>query len=154
MLHDEGGSALVELALVLSIFFPPLLLGVVDMSTVLFSSIEITNAAHTGALYGMTSLASASETSGIQSAAQADAPDFGTNLLVTPTIFYACSASEGGTQYTTTTAAAAACPANAANHYLEFVQVVASTTVTPPFKCPGFPATFNLSSTSVMEVEE
>lgn len=144
---------MVELALILSFLLGPLLLGTSDMATVFYGSIEIANAAHAGAMYGMTSSTYASDTSEIKTAAQTEASDFGSNLTVTPTVYYACSSALSGTQYSTQSAATSACTGTG-NHPLEFVQVVASAPVTPPTHFPGLPATVTLSSTSIMEVEE
>jgi Flp pilus assembly protein TadG len=157
----------VELALIVSILGLPLLLGIADMGMLVYSAIEIADAAHAGAMYGITSASAASETSNMIAAAQADAPNFvnglgASTLTVTPTSYYACSVAEGGTQYTPAeygsitlaqAAANAACTPSP-NHALYFVQVVASAPVTLPFHCCGLPATFTMSSTSVMEVEE
>jgi hypothetical protein len=101
----------------------------------------------------MRSATYASNTSGITSAAQAETSDLSSTLSVTPTVFYACSSAIGGTQYTTVSAANTACTGTG-NHALEFVQVVASTTITPAGRVTGLAKTFTLSSTSIMEVEE
>jgi Flp pilus assembly protein TadG len=152
-LRGDAGSSLVEMSLMLAIFGTPMLLGTVETATWVYGSIEVSNAAHTGAMYGMTSSTLANDSDGIIAAAQSDASDFGTNLTVTPTVYYACSAAIGGTQYSTQTAATTACT-GAGNHPLEFVQVVATAPVTPPIHIPGLPKTFTLNGTSVMEVEE
>jgi len=131
----------------------PVLLGTLEIATLAYDSIEVSNAAHAGAMYGMVSPTFAAATSTITAAAQAEAPDFGDKLNVTPTTYYACSSALGGTKYTTQTAAVTACTGTG-NHALQFVQVVVSGTVTPPFHFPGLPATYTLSNTSVMEVEE
>ncbi len=157
-LRGEGGGALVELAIMLALLGVPLLLGTADIATLIYSSIEVSNAAHAGAIYGMQSAADANNSADIIIAAQDEASDIPTaNMNVTPSVFYACSASESGTQYPGTTegeAEATSDCAGAGNHPLEFVQVVAAVSVTPPFHCPGLPATLKLRSTSVMEVEE
>ena len=153
LLNEESGSSLIELAFILGIFGPLLLFGTVDVATAVYGSIEVENAAHAGAMYGMTSSTYASNTSGIQTAAQNEATDFGTNLSVSSTIYYACSASQGGTQYTTQTAAQSACTGTG-NHSLEFLQVTTSAPVTPALRLPSLPATYTLTSTSIMEVEE
>ena len=152
-LWDESGDAMVELALTVSLVGVPFLLGMIDMGTVVYSSIEISDAAHAGTMYGMLSSTYAADTSGIQSAARADAPAFGTGLTATPTTYYACSSSIGGTHYTTQAAAVSACTGSE-NHALQFIQVVASAGVTPGFRFPGISKTFTVSSTAVMEVEE
>jgi Flp pilus assembly protein TadG len=151
-LRDESGSALIELALTLSIVGVPLLLGTSHFAILLINSIKVTNAAHAAADYGMQSATVAGDTSQMQTEAQVDS-GMGTNLVVTPTVFYACSAAIGGTQYSAHTAAVAACTGGN-NHALEFIQVVASADVTPGVRVPGFPDTVTLSSTSIMEVEE
>jgi Flp pilus assembly protein TadG len=151
--RDESGSALVEVAVTLSLFVMPVLLGTIDMGSVVYSSIQISDAAHAGAMYGMVSSTYAADTANIRTAAQADAPAFGSNLSVTPTVFYACSSSLTGTHYTTQSAAVAACTGTG-NHALEFVQVLASASVTPGFRLPGLASTFPVSTTAVMEVEE
>jgi Flp pilus assembly protein TadG len=151
--QGERGSAAIELALVMCIFCPIALFGTSDLATISYDSIEISSAAHVGALYGMRSTTYASATANIQAAAQAEAPDFGANLLVTPTIFYACSNAISGTQYTTLASANNACT-GAGNHSLEFIQVVATVTVPAPFQLPALATSYNMSGTSIMEVQE
>jgi Flp pilus assembly protein TadG len=143
---------MIETALILAFLGAPLFIGTADIASVIYDSIEVSNAAHTGAVYGMISATFASDTSAIQTATQNEATDFGTNLSVTPTVYWACSSAEGGTQYTTQSAATTACTGS--SHPLEFIQVVATAAATPPVHFPLLPSTFNLSSTSVMEVEE
>ena len=152
-LRAETGSAFVELGLMLAFLGVPLFLGVGHFGVLLLDSIEITNAAHAGAEYAMRSSTFAEENAGIIAAAQNESSRIASNLTVTPSIFYACSNAIGGTQYSTQTLANAACTGGS-SHSLEFIQVVASATITPPVKAPGFANSVTLSSTSVMEVEE
>lgn len=149
-LRDESGSAIVELGLSLSIVGVPLLLGTVHFGTLLMDSIAVSNAAHAGAEYAMESSNDAQNTALIQSTAQDDS-GMGTNLTVTSTPFYVCSTAIAGTQYTTAALAATPC---SASHVLEFVQVVASDTVTPPLTFPGAANSVTLTGKSIMEVEE
>ncbi len=151
-LCNESGNALIELGFVLSILGVPLLLGVGYFGFLLLDSIELANAAHAGAEYGMQSSTFAEENTGIAAAAQNETSHFGT-LTVTPSIFYVCSTGIGGTQYSTQTAANSACTGGT-SHSLEMIQVVASASVTPPVTLPGFQRTVILSSPAVMEVEE
>jgi Flp pilus assembly protein TadG len=156
LLRDQSGSAVVELAIVVSLLGVPLLLGTGQMGLIVYDSIEVSNAAHVGAEYGMQSLTYASATSSIVAAARAEAADFGSSLTVTPTTYYACSLAAGGTQYTGTNAqanATAACTGGY-NRALEFIQVNTSVAVTPLVRCPGLPTTYTLTGTSVMEVEQ
>jgi Flp pilus assembly protein TadG len=152
-LREETGSALVELSLGVYLLLVPMLIGTVEMGTMMFDSIEVSNAAHAGAMYGMMGSTYAADSTDIQKAAQGEASDFGTNLTVTPTVYYACSSALGGTQYSTQSAATTACTGNG-NHPLEFIQVATSTTVTPPIRCPGLASSFTLVGSSIMEVEE
>lgn len=151
-LRGDNGSSMVETALVLCFLGGPLFIGTVEIASVIYSSIEVANAAHAGATYGMMSSSFASNTSGIQTAAQNEAADFGANLSATPTVFWACNTAEGGTQYSTQSAADTACTGS--SHPLEFIQVVATATATPAVHFSLLPSSFSLSSTSVMEVEE
>jgi len=153
LLREERGDSLVEIALCISLVGLPLLVGTVELGSMMYGSIEVSNAAHAGSEYGMMSSTFAADSAGIVTAAQGEATDFGTKLTVTPTVYFACSQSVGGTQYTTQTAANAACTGTL-NHSLEFVQVSTSTTVTPPIRCPGLASSYTLVGMSVMEVEE
>ena len=153
-LRAKAGNASIELALTLSFFAAPMMLGTTEVAFLIYDSIEISNAAHAGAVYGMMSSTFAGDSAGIRDAAQSEATDLGGNLTVTSTTYYACSASLGGTQYPTQSAASAACPANATNHYLQFVQVASSAAVKSPIGVPGLPRTWTLKGFSVMEVQE
>lgn len=152
-LRDESGSALIELAIILSLLGVPLLLGVIYVGILLSNYIEITDAAHAGALYAMRSSTFAEDTTDIATAARSDASDLGSNLAVTSSIYYVCSGAQDGPQYTDQASAAAACNGGS-SHTLEFVQVTASAPITPPASFPGMPRTMTISGTSTMEVEE
>jgi Flp pilus assembly protein TadG len=153
LFHEESGGALVEMALCVPLIIAPVLLGTMATGIVVYDSIEVSSAAHAGTAYGMMSSTYAADTTGMSNAAKAEAPDLGSLLTVTPTTYYACSQSIGGTQYTTQSAANTACTGTS-NHSLEFVQVNTSAAVPVPFRVPGLPTSYNLSATSVMEVEE
>ena len=153
VLCADTGGALVEMALCIPLIGAPLLIGTVETGMVLYDSIEVSSSAQAGTAYGMMSATFAANSSGMIAAAKAEAPDLAGLINVTPTTYFACSESIAGTQYTTQSAASSACT-GASNHALEFVQVTTSAAVTVPFRVPGLPNTFNLNSTSVMEVEE
>jgi Flp pilus assembly protein TadG len=153
-LEADAGNAALELALVFAILGAPLLLTTAELAILIYDSIEVSNSAHAGAMYGMISSTYASDTTGIQSAAQAEASDFGSTLTVTPTTYYACSSALDGARYTTQSAAAAACPANESNHYLQFVNVASSVQIAPPIQIPGLPRVWTLAGSSTMEVQE
>jgi Flp pilus assembly protein TadG len=151
-LPHEGGGALVELAIVLSIFGVPLLLGTADLASLIYGSIEIANAAHAGVMYGIQSTSYAGLTAQIITVAQNEASDYGSNLIVTPTAYYACSASQASPTWTVLSTAQQNCT-GANGHVLEFVKVVASAPVSLPFSCCGMTSPITLTNTSVMEVE-
>jgi Flp pilus assembly protein TadG len=125
------GSSTIELALIMACLGVPLMLGTAEAGFLVYDSIEISNAAHAAAMYGMQSTSNASNSSAITTAAQTEASDFGTNLAVTPSVFWVCSTAENGTQYTTSSAATTACTGSG-NHPLEYLQVSVSASVTPP----------------------
>jgi Flp pilus assembly protein TadG len=150
---EESGDTLVELALCVSLLLIPILLATMELGTMVYNSIEVSNAAHAGAMYGMMGSTYAADSAGVTTAAQTEAMDFGSSLVVTPSVYFACSQSIAGTKYTSQAAANTACTGTA-NHSLEFIQVGTSVTVTPPIKCPWLPATYTLRGYSVMEVEE
>ena len=156
-LGGECGNALVELALVFALLGIPMLLGTVEMGYVVYNSVEISNAANAGALYGMQNATDAASSAGIKTAAQAEAPELGSSLKVTPTTFYMCTSAVGGAEYSTgsyTQAQATAKCSGTGNHALEFIRVLTSATATPPVHCPGLAKKFTLGGTSVMEVEQ
>jgi Flp pilus assembly protein TadG len=150
---DDAGNALIEVALILAFFCTPLLVGTGEMGLLIYDSIQIQDAAHAGAAYAMQSATFAANTAGIRTAAQQDAPEFGTDLTVTPTIYYVCSASINGSQHTTLASATSACTGTS-NHPLQFVKVLATTSVTPALHCPGFGSSFTVAAVSAMEIEQ
>ena len=155
-MRGESGSAVVEMALVCAFLAPPLILGTGEMGILVYDSIEVSNAANFAATYGAQSLTYAASTSGMTTAAQTEATDFGTALSVTPTTYYACSSALAGTEYTGANAqsnANAGCTGTG-NHALEFVKVTTSATVVPAVHCPGLPGSLTITGSSVMEVEQ
>jgi Flp pilus assembly protein TadG len=153
LLGGRSGTSTLELALVLAFLGGPLLVGTAEVGFLVYDSIEISNAAHAGAMFGMESNTNASNTSAITTAAQTEASDFGTHLSVTPTVFWVCSTAESGTQYSSSSAATTACTGTG-NHVLEYLQVNVSASVTPPIHFPVLQSTYTLTGSSVMEVEE
>jgi hypothetical protein len=156
-MRGEGGDALIELAVLFSVLGVPLMMGTAQMGMLAYYSVEITSAANAGALYAMQDSADASSSAGITSAAQAEAADFGTHLTVTPSTYYLCTLNVTGTKYPTgtyTQAQAQSHCSGSGNEALEFVQVIASASVTPLIHCPGLPSSYTLTDTSVMEVEQ
>src|SRR5579871_1490431 len=89
--HHEGGQALVETALVFPILIT-LLIGTAELARVVYAAIEVSNAARAGAQYGAQSGFTASDTTGIATAAASDAANL-TGLTTTSS--YSCVCSDG-----------------------------------------------------------
>jgi Flp pilus assembly protein TadG len=130
---DTEGSSFVELAIVLPMFFL-MLVPAVDIGRALYAYIEVASAAQAGAAYG---LQNPSDASGMQAAAIA-----GTANLpgVTSTATYGCECSDGTSQSASCTSTPS-CTYN----YVNYVDVVASSTYVPTFNYPGLPSSMNIS---------
>jgi Flp pilus assembly protein TadG len=87
--RDESGAALVEFALSISVFLL-LLAGLADFAFYIHYATELQDAAAAGAYYGTIP---GNQTNGtyMQASAKAAAPDLGSNIVATPTTFYACT---------------------------------------------------------------
>lgn len=157
ILANTTANATLEMALTISILGAPLLLGTAAVGFLIYDSIEVSNAAHAGAAYGMLSDAFAHNTTQISAVAHAEASDLGANLTVaTPTIFFACSAAINGAQFSTSDQAETACGNSgiSSNQPLEFIQVNTAASVPPIFQFPGLPKQWILRGQSVMMVQE
>lgn len=135
----ERGSSLVELALVTPILLA-LMLGAVDVGRAYYLSMEVVGAAHAGAAYGVVK---PSDTTGIQAAAAADAPDVPGLTVGTPS--YGCECSDGSS-YSANCTTTPSCVSNVVYR----VNVTANATYKTWFPWPGIPSTFNLSSSASM----
>ncbi len=139
----SGGSAFVELALVVPIFVL-LLVGAAEFGRLAYAGIEVTNAARAGVAYGAQNHVTASDLTGMQQAAQNDASNV-TSLSATAKYFCTCSNGNSSTCAVTDCAGA---------RILEFVQVNTTATVNPLFYYPGLPKTFTLQGQAVLRVEQ
>jgi len=140
-LADESGNALVELALGVMLCMT-LMLGAGEFGRLAYAAIEISNAAHAGAQYGAQTHTTASDNTGMQTAATQDGPDV-TGLSATSSHF--CKCSDG----TASTCKATDC---STSRIIEYVQVNTSGTVDPKIYVPGLPKTYTLTGTAVMRV--
>src|ERR1700744_6377881 len=73
-LRSESGQSLVELSLGLTAM-TVLLIGATEFGGLAYASIEVSNAARAGVQYGAQNHTTASDTTGMQTAATQDAPD-------------------------------------------------------------------------------
>lgn len=140
----EAGQALIELGLLLPLLLL-LAVGIIEIGRLAYFEIEVSNAARAGAQFGTQSLALASDSGDITSAAQNDAPDIGTNLNVTPVASCGCTAA---------TAIGGACPGSGCSYPLVYLSVTTQYTLNTLFHYPGIPHSFSLTGTSVMPVKQ
>lgn len=142
LLRTEGGQALLELALVVPIFFI-LLIGATEFARLAYAFIEVASAARAGIQYGAQNHTTASDMNGMMQAASNDGSNI-TNLRATATNFCICS---DGTAVTCANA-----PTTCTARIIEYVQVATSAVVDPLFHCPGLPKTFTLRGQATMRV--
>src|ERR1700757_932594 len=95
LMRGEHGASLVETALLFPLFFL-LLFGAVDFGRAFYLTIEIAGAAHAGAIYGVQY---PTDTAGMKTAAQNDAPDVSNLSVATPTYGCECATDTTGATY-------------------------------------------------------
>lgn len=137
----DRGQSLVETALTAPLLIL-LLVGVAELGQLAYAAIAVSNAARAGASYAAQSGATASDTIGIQAAAQNDAPSLSA-LNVTSAI--SCICSDGSSASCTDNAA---CPNS---HIEETVTVNTSASFSPAFHLPGLPTSFTLQGQAVQK---
>ena len=130
-LRTEGGASLVELALVLGIAGPVLVLGTLEIAVFVYSSIELTDATHAAADYAAQYYIQSSSTSlptqdEVTTAAKNDAPEL-LNMLKSGTSLTATIATGCGTG----TAVSGNTIPTCTSGNLPFVQVTGTATVSP-----------------------
>jgi Flp pilus assembly protein TadG len=130
--RQSEGASLIELALLLPVL-TILLVGAADFGQASYQVIEVSSAAHAGAMYGARN---PTDTAGMIAAARLDAPDVGT---ITPVASYGCECSDG-------TLASASCTVVPTCTYnvLYYVQVNTSSTYSSMLRYPGIPASLTL----------
>src|SRR6516164_7862673 len=130
ILRSQGGSSLLEFALLVAFVLPPLLLGVIEMGRYADLSILVGNAARAGAAYGAQTSITAADTQGITKAAASDFAFKGATLVVRTG--YACACDNGGTIGPPTYYASGACPVTcpAGQRQVVSLQVTACTSTT------------------------
>jgi Flp pilus assembly protein TadG len=143
-----------------------LLAGAYDFGRAYYLRIEVTNAARAGAQYGCQSTATATDTTGIKNAANADAYDVplasGSTSALTfptvPTITCQCVPNTGGAG-TTASCTSPGCTSGT-NHFVEWLTVYTQYTYTPliPWNWASFgmnfsiPATIQLNGQATMRI--
>lgn len=136
----DSGQALVELALSMSVLFT-VLLGAVEFGRMAYVSIEVSNAARAGAAFGSLSNASASNLTGIQNAATAEAA----NLQLGTTTAVVTGICSSGTACTGTGGKCKSTDCSTAGDHIESILTVNTvTTFSPVIHAPGFAGSFTL----------
>ena len=133
MLMDDGGASFVELALVLPVFMV-MIIPVVDIGRGFYAAIEVSSAAHSGAMYG---LENPTDTDGMVQAAKAGALNL-TNVSANAT--YGCECSDG----TSPVASCTSTPTCTYN-YVTYVDVTVTSSYSTVFGYPGLPSSMNIT---------
>ena len=140
LITDSDGQSLLELAFVLPLLVV-LLFGAAEFGRLCYIGIEVTNAAHAAATYGSQNRATASDNSGMTTAATSDGFNL-TNLQVTPQ--HLCASTYSQTPTSNCTASSA----------LEYVQVNTQVTVASLFGAYGFGGNYTLHGTALEMVRQ
>ena len=128
LFSNENGASLVEMGLVFPVFLL-LLLGCVDFGRAYYLAIEVAGAAQAAAVYVSKN---PSDTAGMTTAAQDDAPNVPNLSVTTPT--YGCECADGSSYSASCTSTPSSCPNNIGVVYR--VNVTVSGTYTPLLKLP------------------
>jgi len=139
--NDRGGTSFIELALL----FPLMCLlccGTMDFARVVYSGIEVANAARAGVQYGALTPGHSGDISGMTQAALDDAADLGKTVTASASNFCACSGS--------TTDCSTPCGGTAPSGY---VKVTTNFTFNTLLHYPGMPGSVVLSRTAKMRVQ-
>jgi Flp pilus assembly protein TadG len=138
--RSSQGSALVELALILPVFFL-IIAGVVEFGWMLYVAIEVANASHAGAIYGTLN---PTDITGITSATQ----NGSTNLAgLTVGVSYGCECSDGSSPVDSCST-----PPTCAYNYVNYVDVTATAPYAAIVPFPGLPPGGNVTSESRMRI--
>jgi Flp pilus assembly protein TadG len=142
LLSKEDGASLVEFALVVPIFVL-FLLASVDFGRAYYLSTEVAGAAQAAAAYGSRN---PTDTAGMATAAQDDAPDVPGLSVQTPT--YGCECADGTSYSANCATTPSSCPNNIGVVYV--VNVTVSAVYTPMLEFPGFNSGVTLYSFASM----
>lgn len=138
--RDDSGQSLVETAVIVPIL-TLLLVGAAELARVAYAAIEVSSAARAGVQYGAQSGMTASDTTGIASAAQMEAANV--SGLITNSSS-SCECSDG----TASTCANSDC---ANSHIEQTLTVTTEATVDPVIHLPGLPKTYKLRGQAVQK---
>lgn len=157
--RDNRGAALVEVAVTAPIFLL-LILGAYELGRVAYFSIEVENAARTGATYGAVNVANATSAN-VAQAAKDDAPNL--SLSVTQGTACVCeTVTSSGSTFTPssgsascTSAAITGCTAENAtsvHNVIGYVTVSTQATINSIVSIPGIPSSYTLHGYSQLRI--
>jgi Flp pilus assembly protein TadG len=145
--RTRAGNSAVELALAFSVL-GLLVLGIADLGRIYYTSIELTNAATAGAIYGAFTVSRSSDIAGMKTAALNEAADVsGVDVTTVPPSRYCQCPS--GTQNDCSNLNA--CGTGVKMRY--YVKVTTKKTFTTMSKFPKMPNTINITRQTVMRVQ-
>jgi len=166
-LHNDSGSAFVELALVTPILLL-LMIGAAELGRIAYFAIEVSNAARAAVAYGSQTTSTAGNSSvenvGMENAAINDASSIASLTFPSPGMTNACvceTANSGGATTTTAQGSCASisivtCPTSTAtgvtNTIVEYVQASTQAQVSTMLHYPGIPSSFTLHGFAQMRV--
>jgi Flp pilus assembly protein TadG len=134
LVRSESGGALVETAVTVPLLVM-MVIGVVELSRVAYTAIEVSNAARAAVSYASQDGGTASDTAGITWAATHDGANVPSLSVASVSLSYACSDGSDATGLST----------DCANtHLVETVTVKTQATVDPMIHLPGLPTTYTL----------
>lgn len=146
VVRGEEGSALIELGLSLGLFFS-MLLGAAEFAKLSYAAIEVSNAAHAGAVYAATTVGASTDSTGITNAAAADAGNMGgSDAVSVVSVTTACACSDP--TYTPSSCSDnSTCSSNNAA-MITTVTVTTQATYKPLIRLPGGASSFTLQGQS------
>lgn len=144
LLQRDSAQSLAECAVIIPLLCL-LLFGLIDFGRAYYLSIEVTNAAYAGALYGSVN---ADDTTGMQNAAITDAADVSN---MTATASYGCECSDGSKQSPNCTSTPS-CPTNTS--VVNYVTVTTSANYKPIIHWPGIPSPMALAGTATLRASQ
>ncbi|HEY2468850.1 MAG TPA: TadE family protein [Terracidiphilus sp.] len=144
--RGEEGSALVELALSLPMLCL-MLLGAAEFAKIAYASIEVSNAAHAGAVYAASTVGASTDTPGIGNAATADSGNMGGADAVSVTsVTTSCVCSN--TAFTPTSCSDNSTCSDNNSAMITTVTVTTQATYSPLIRIPGGALKFTLQGQS------
>lgn len=164
-LHNDSGSAFVELALVTPLLLL-LMIGAAELGRIAYFAIEVSNAARAAVAYGSQTTSTASDFTGMQNAAINDASSIASlTFPQDPSNACVCETANSNTGVTTTTAqvpcspssiSITTCPTSTTtgvtNTIVEYVQASTQAQVSTMLHYPGIPRSFTVHGFAQMRV--